>query len=99
MVLRVHAPGQGFLVHLGQEHVARGGKVEPFLAEEAQPVLDVAAKGALPDIEVQRPHAMPHPRQRRGDVHGDGALARAALFVAHDDDMRHSVAFAAPWAV
>jgi hypothetical protein len=43
----------------------------------------------LAQIQIEATHAMSHPGQSGGQMHGCGRLARPAFFIAHDDNMRH----------
>jgi len=85
----VLACGEARLVDLGQVTVVRRRQVEPFLPREGAAVLDVAGKALLTEVEVERADLVAHAGKRGCDMHAGRGLARPALFVAHDDDMRH----------
>jgi hypothetical protein len=51
-------------------------------------VLDVAGERALAGVEIDAAHAHPGPQQGHDHMHRRGGLARAALLVPQNDDMR-----------
>jgi len=65
---------------LGQHGILRR-QPGPTVGEEA-------GHRRLAQVQVHDRHAGPAVQQGRGQVHGDGRLARPALFIAHHDDMR-----------
>ena len=51
-------------------------------------ILDIAGKRSLAGIEIDAADRSAGPQQRHDQMHGGGRLARPALLVAQDDDMR-----------
>ena len=77
----------------------RHGQGDPLARAKPRAVLQVAAKAALPHVQVQAPHLVTHPGQRRRHMHRGGGFPGPALFVPHHDDMRHGPPLVlSPWA-
>jgi len=76
--------------HFGQFVIPWAGQVEARRRHELGAVFGVAPKGTLAQIEIKRAGLVAHPGQSRRHMHRHGRFARAALFIADDDDMRHS---------
>src|SRR6185369_5170779 len=67
------------------------GRLRKLLLEPAHgrvAVLEIARHRPLPAVEVERPDAVPRCSERNGRVNGCRRLARPALFVGEDDEMR-----------
>ena len=66
-------PGlQRFGRDLGQVAVIRRGQRQPRPRHIGPAVFHIAAKAFLPQVQVQRTHAEPQPRQRGADMHAGG---------------------------
>ena len=77
------------LVDIWQVVIRWCRQVQPLLFYKVPPVLDVAPECLLPQIQIKRANLMAHPGERRCHMHGDRRFARAALFIADHDNMRH----------
>ena len=55
---------------------------------EGRAVFQLSRQRALAAVEIDGGDRLAQPRQRHGDMHRGGGLARSALFVPEDDDMR-----------
>ena len=85
----VLARRQGGGVDFRQFAEQRRWQFQPRFVQRCHAVGGIAREAALAQVEIEGMHAMAHPGQRGADVHGDGGLARPALFVSDDDDMCH----------
>jgi hypothetical protein len=74
---------------IGQVGVMRARQFQSRALQIGDTVLHIAAKAFLAQIQIQPTHPKPHADQRGGDMHRGGRLARSALFVSNNDDMRH----------
>ncbi len=98
-VERVLALRQVGGIHLGQVAVVGGRQRQPGAGKIGAAVLDIAAKAFLPQVKVQRTDTVAHPHQGGRHMHAGGGLARSALFVPDNDDMRHDRPRAPHWSI
>ena len=90
MIEHVFARLQFRLIGLGQFVIGGRGQVQPSLGQIFSPVGNIAAKGFLPQVKVERANLVPHPCKGRCDMHRHRRFAGATFFVPHDNNMRHA---------
>jgi hypothetical protein len=77
------------LVAFGARDAIVGGKleIEPGVLGPGAAVLDVVREALLSGVQVDGGDALARFQQRDGDMHGDGGLAGATLFIAKHNDV------------